>query len=99
MKLISFKFRCCTREESEVFMARLTPIATKMSNVEIGHSHYPSVFYALQAGLAGENYDNFGLIKIFMEDMIFHTKVNVLYNNEIQDRRVSKWINVVFFQF
>lgn len=90
-----------TGEEDESFTSRLKPILEQMETLGIDEHQRPSVLYSLlpSNSPARNACDKIKLQSIHINDMVDEIKKKVLFDNEIQDRRVTRWDSTTYEQF
>ena len=90
-----------TGEEGETFTSRLTPIIEQMETLDIAASHRPSVLFSLlPPNTPPRNAcTKMQLKSITIETMVSDVKKKVLFDGEVQDRRVTRWNSTTYEQF
>lgn len=97
IKTISSPFpedACPKGEEYESFTSRIEPIVGQMENLSINPYHRYSVMFALLTGSAPVACKFLKLRSLSLGDMISDIKKKVLFDGEIQYRRVTRWTTV-----
>lgn len=88
-----------TGKDNEPFSARVTPICDQMKQMHLPATHSSSALFALLTGPAREGCNKMRLMDISMEKMVAEIKLKVFYYSDIQDRRISQWSTVEYFEF
>lgn len=90
-----------TGEEKETFSSKLTPIIEQMETLDISEVHRPSVLFSLlPPNTPARNACNkLNLKSITISEMVYEVKKKVLFDGEIQDRRVTRWNSMSYDQF
>lgn len=88
-----------TGEENELFTSRLTPICDQMNNLQIAKESQPSVLFSLLTGPARDACERMQLQNITLDEMIAEIKLKVIFDSDIQDRRISRWTSVDYSEF
>lgn len=88
-----------TTKEFELFTARLLPIFHKFNNKHISACYQPSVIFSLLSDPTRDAWEKLEILNISLEKMIYDTQLEVLYDIDIQDRRISHCTSVECSEF
>ena len=86
-------------EESELLSVRLAPIINQMQKLQIHATQQPSVLFSLLKDPARKSISQVCLMKISLKDMIDTIKRKVLYEGDIQYRRINCWSTIDYNYF
>lgn len=88
-----------TADAIEAFNWKLAPILRHMENIQIAPSHRFSILYSFLAVKARDACDTLYISTISLCSMLGAVKKKVLFDVEIQDRRVTRWTTAKFDNF
>lgn len=86
-------------EEHEPFSVPVNPIPEKMEALQTPCNHRPSVFFSLIKGKAHKAASKIPLSTATLDSLLTVIKTVVLFDKDVQNRRVSQWMNVTYTQF
>lgn len=88
-----------TGEETETFNARLKPILEQMETLSFHQSQPPFIMFSLLSGPARRACQNLKLNSMKLKKMLSEVCRKVLFDCEVQDRRVTRWSSASFDKF